>query len=69
MLGIRLQPGENNEALVYSVMSRGGGAKAGLRPGDIITKVNGLSVSTVDEAIQAVGSYLPGETVRHERQT
>ena len=42
-----------------------GGASVGkLKAGDVVTAVDGTTVSTPEEAIMAVGSHKPGETVR-----
>lgn len=38
-------------------------AKAGLKPGDLITAVNGKRVTSVDQFIGTVATYAPGDTV------
>jgi S1-C subfamily serine protease len=41
----------------------GPAAKAGLKPGDVITAVDGKRVTSVDEFVGTVASYSPGTTV------
>jgi putative serine protease PepD len=38
-------------------------AKAGLQPGDTITKINGRTIATSDGFISAISTYKPGETI------
>jgi putative serine protease PepD len=38
-------------------------AQAGLKPGDLITAVNGQSVSSVNQFIATIANYAPGDTV------
>ncbi|HET9718776.1 MAG TPA: trypsin-like peptidase domain-containing protein [Solirubrobacteraceae bacterium] len=38
-------------------------AKAGLKPGDMITAVNGTRISSTNQFIAVVGNYAPGQTV------
>lgn len=38
-------------------------AKAGLQPGDTITKINGKAISSSDAFISAINAYKPGDTV------
>jgi len=49
--------------LVISVQPGGPAAAAGLAAGDIITKVNGESVSSSQEFVEKVAGLKPGDTV------
>lgn len=51
-------------ARVGSVKSGEGAAKAGIRSGDIITKVDGRQVADATELIVAIRSHLPGDRVK-----
>ncbi len=51
-------------ALVASVTADGGAAKAGLKEGDVITKVGDLPVDSADALIAAIRSQTPGGTVK-----
>ncbi len=76
-LGISYQPNEaENERLikqvgvkegqgvyVQSVPNDGAAFKAGLKEGDVITKINGLKVSSGMEMSAGIASYRPGEKV------
>jgi Do/DeqQ family serine protease len=48
---------------VSGVSSDGGAAEAGIKKGDIITKVNGVSVSTGIQMSAQIASYRPGDKV------
>ncbi|MGH3498690.1 MAG: S1C family serine protease [Nocardioidaceae bacterium] len=50
-------------AQVASVVSNSAGDKAGLKTGDVITKVNDQAVSSADGLIAAIRGYRPGDTV------
>jgi putative serine protease PepD len=41
----------------------GPAAKAGLKPGDLITAVNGKRVKSVDQFVGTIATYVPGDTV------
>jgi serine protease Do len=51
-------------ALVYDVTENTPGARAGLKPYDLITAIDGTAVSTNDELIRLVSSLAPGTEVR-----
>ncbi len=76
-LGISYQPNEAENArlikqagvkegqgvYVQSVPSDGAASQAGLKEGDVITKVNGIAVSSGMEMSAGIASYRPGEKV------
>jgi len=76
-LGISYQPNETENArlikqagvkegqgvYVQSVPSDGAASQAGLKEGDVITKVNGTPVSSGMEMSAGIASYRPGEKV------
>jgi serine protease Do len=51
-----------NGALLLNIYKSSPAAKAGLLPGDYITRVNGTEVRNADELTQAVGRLQPGST-------
>ncbi len=56
-------------AFVYEVTKDSAAEKAGIRKGDIITKFDGLSVTSSDDLIDKMGYYEVGETVTIEVQS
>jgi putative serine protease PepD len=72
-VGICLNPNANQPAQISTsagvgceagpVVAGGPGAKAGLAAGDVITKVDGRSVSNSDGFISVISGYKPGDTV------
>ena len=63
VLGIMMRQTEKG-ARIEGVHPKGGAAAAGLKRGDLLIAVEGKNVRTVEEAVQAVGSRLPGDTIR-----
>jgi len=59
MLGLK----DNHGAVVGSVVKGGPGEKAGLKPGDVITSVDGKTVADANETTMAVVAHQPGDTV------
>ena len=59
-----LNLGTNRGALVYDVTENTPGARAGLRPYDLITALDGTAVGTNTELIRMVSSLSPGTQVR-----
>jgi serine protease Do len=53
----------NTGALITSVTSGGPAAKAGLRPGDVITKMDDEDISTTTDLISAISSHQIGDQV------
>jgi putative serine protease PepD len=63
-LGVTIRDATNGTgAQVGQVVSGSPADKAGLKAGDVITAVNGSTVSGADELTAAVGSRAPGDTV------
>ena len=50
-------------AYVRGLMEDGAAAEAGLRPGDVIVGVEGISVNNVTELQEQVGKYRPGDEI------
>jgi serine protease Do len=53
----------NTGALITSITSGGPADKAGLRPGDVITKMDDKDISTTEDLISAIGSHQVGDHV------
>jgi len=47
--------------IITGVLQNGPAAIAGIRPGDVITAVNGVKVNTVPELLSAVAALTPGK--------
>lgn len=62
-LGVIIQEGDKGP-VVHDVMPRSGAAKAGLKPGDVITQLDGKPVESRNGLIQAIRGRRPGDTVR-----
>ncbi len=63
-LGVGIQPTTNgNGVTVANVNSGSAAAKAGLRTGDIITKVDGTVIDTPDSLGAAIAAHQPGDHV------
>ncbi|MCD7717597.1 MAG: trypsin-like peptidase domain-containing protein [Lachnospiraceae bacterium] len=56
-------------AFVYEVNSGSAAEEAGLKNGDIITALEGESVTSSDDLIEKMSYYAPGETITLEVQT
>ncbi|SNY28068.1 S1C family serine protease [Paractinoplanes atraurantiacus] len=50
-------------ALVEQVVPGFGAARAGMRPGDVITQVGGTAVNGTDQMLVAIRTHKPGDTV------
>jgi putative serine protease PepD len=62
-VGVELISNSAGGAQVGSVQAGGPAAKAGLKAHDLITAVNGQTITTTDQFIAGVDAYRPGETV------
>ena len=55
---------DNINGVYVAAVNKGSGADdAGLKDGDIITKINGFAVSTTPELLEQVGRYSPGNKI------
>lgn len=61
-----IQINEDKGVLVYRVASNSPAAQAGIRPGDVIAKINGQNVSNADNVQQAVEMSQIGQDLRLE---
>ncbi|MEC9206065.1 MAG: trypsin-like peptidase domain-containing protein [Pseudomonadota bacterium] len=63
-LGFQNVPGFSGKGILVNVIFKGGPAdKAGLRPGDIIRKIDGVEVNDIRNAGNLIASYSPGQPV------
>lgn len=62
MLGIATE-GNDNGAEVESVTKESGAEKAGLKKGDVITKIGDKKIESTDDVTEAVRSHKPGDKV------
>ncbi len=51
---------------VEAISDNSGAEKAGIREGDVITKVNGIDVNTLSQLLEVVGQFRPGDRVAVE---
>ena len=56
---------KQNGVAVYTVTPDGPAAKAGIRPGDVLTAVAGQKIATVEELFAALRQHQPGESVEY----
>jgi len=54
----------NSGVTILSVFEDSAAEKAGLQKGDIIAKINGTEVGDVGEAVEMIGKYMPGDSVK-----
>ena len=68
LMGISLanatDSGGNPLARVQAVTSNGPAADAGIRPGDVVTAINGQNTAGAQAVIAAIRAHQPGETLR-----
>ncbi|MEM9888469.1 MAG: PDZ domain-containing protein [Bacteroidota bacterium] len=62
-LGVRIENGEKEGAAVVEVAERSAAEEAGIEIGDVITAINGISVSNVQDVIRKIGKYEPQERI------
>ena len=62
MIGANVQDGSSGVEL-SEVAPQGPAGKAGLRKGDLITKIDGQPVDTMEELIVSIRTRRPGEIV------
>jgi putative serine protease PepD len=62
-LGVQITTAAGGGARVATVRAGTPAAKAGLKAGDVITKVDGTSIGSSDELQQAIDSLKPGDRV------
>jgi len=64
-LGVSVQAGTRGAGVaIAGVEARGPASRAGLRPGDVVTAVNGQKVDTTQGLIRAVAAIPPGGSAR-----
>jgi S1-C subfamily serine protease len=63
-LGVQIGDTSGSGVYVQTVTPGGPAEKAGLKPGDVITSVNGHPTATVDDLTSVVSEIKPGTTVR-----
>jgi putative serine protease PepD len=66
VLGVSVRDNQDGGALVADVTAGGAGEKAGLKAGDVITKLDDRRIDTSDALVAAVRSHAPGDKVRLE---
>jgi len=64
VLGVSLDPERDDAALIKSVLPGSPAEKAGLKPNDIITHVNGKPTKTREELVTEIKKHRPGDIVR-----
>ena len=62
-LGIRVSDSATSGAQITSVVSGSPADKAGLKAGDVITAIDGNSISNADDLTSAVGARKPSDTI------
>ncbi|GAA3065312.1 putative serine protease PepD [Actinokineospora globicatena] len=63
VLGVSVRDADDGGALIAEVVSGGAGEQAGLKPGDVVTKLNDRRIDTADALVAAVRSQAPGDKV------
>ncbi|WP_375430440.1 S1C family serine protease [uncultured Friedmanniella sp.] len=63
VIGATVADGSTSGVQLESVERGGPAADAGLRPGDVVTKIDDRSVTTMEELIVTVRTHLPGDSV------
>ncbi|WP_246009816.1 S1C family serine protease [Actinokineospora cianjurensis] len=63
VLGVSVRDADDGGAVIADVVSGGAGEQAGLKPGDVVTKLNDRRIDTADALVAAVRSQAPGDKV------
>jgi putative serine protease PepD len=66
VLGVSVRDNQDGGALIAEVVAGGAGEQAGLKAGDVITKLDDRRIDTSDALVAAVRSHAPGDKVRLE---
>jgi len=66
VLGVTVRDNEEGGAVIVEVTPDGPGAKAGLKQGDVVTKLDDRRIDTSDALVAAVRSHAPDDKVRLE---
>ncbi|HEX2130043.1 MAG TPA: trypsin-like peptidase domain-containing protein [Actinophytocola sp.] len=66
ILGVTVRDGEQGGAQIVEVTPNAPGDKAGLKPGDVVTKLDERRIDTSDALVAAVRAHAPGDKVRLE---
>jgi putative serine protease PepD len=66
VLGVSVRDNQDGGALIVDVTGGGAGEQAGLKSGDVVTKLDDRRIDTSDALVAAVRSHKPGDKVRLE---
>jgi len=66
VLGVSVRDNQDGGALIVDVVAGGAGEQAGLKNGDVVTKMDDRKINTSDALVAAVRSHKPGDKVRLE---
>jgi putative serine protease PepD len=66
VLGVSVRDNQDGGALIVEVIPGGAGEQAGLKAGDVVTKLDSRRIDTSDALVAAVRSHAPGDKVRLE---
>jgi putative serine protease PepD len=66
VLGVSVRDNQDGGALIVDVTGGGPGAQAGLKSGDVVTKLDDRRIESSDALVAAVRSHKPGDKVRLE---
>jgi S1-C subfamily serine protease len=61
--GAEISPTNGSDCSTGSVVAGSPAAKAGLKPGDVITKIDNKQIANSDDFIAVISTYQPGNTV------
>jgi putative serine protease PepD len=61
--GAEISPSANSDCSTGPVVAGSPAAKAGLKPGDVITKIDSTKIANSDDFIAVISNYQPGNTV------